>query len=289
MQTISSIVSPAEKSAVVGFKPSKGLIPSTGIIYGSQQQDTVGILTRNVRDAARILKEILRHTSDHATSANKALQNIDNALKSCDTNLSHVRIGNPGDIGVLFDISKIKREAFEETLSLLQETGAKVVRNISIAGAKEYEDLPQASKQIILDTDLKLSVDYYLSTLQSNPHKLKRLEDVIEVTKRIEAEEYPERDIGGFERAAKTDPDNELYKSLIVRDNYFIQEGGIAGAIERHNLNVLLMPTASMTMSTFAAKAGSPVMSVPMGFFPDGTKVEHDPRNGFVDVAPNIP
>jgi amidase len=265
------------------------LIPSAGIIYGSQQQDTVGLFTRNVRDAARILEEILRHTSDHETSANKVLQNIDNAPASCDTNLSHVRIGIPGDIGVLLDISKVKREAFEETLSLLKEAGAEVVRNVSIAGAKEYEDLPQASKQIILDTDLKLSIDFYLSTLQSNPHKLKRLEDVIEVTKRIEAEKYPERDVGGFERAAKTDPEDELYKSMVERDKYFVQEGGIAGAMVRHNLNVLLMPTASMTMSTFAAKAGSPVMSVPMGFFPDGTKVEHDPRNGFVNVAPNIP
>jgi len=74
-------------------------------------------------------------------------------------------MGIPSNIGVLHDISKIKREAFEEALLLLKEAGAEVVRNVSLAGAKEYENLPQASKQIVLDTDLKMSAEYYLSTL----------------------------------------------------------------------------------------------------------------------------
>jgi len=74
-----------------------------------------------------------------------------------------------------------------------------------------------------------------------------------------------------------------------TREKYFVLEGGIAGAMEGDNLNVLVMPTASMTMSTFAAKAESTVMSVPMEFFPHGTKVEYFSKNGFVNVVPNIP
>ena len=42
-------------------------------------------------------------------------------------------------------------------------------------------------------------------------------------------------------------------------------------------------------MQSFAAKAGSPVMSVSMGVFPRDTPVEEDARNGLVNVAPGIP
>ncbi|KAF2028393.1 amidase signature enzyme [Setomelanomma holmii] len=266
-ETISSIVSPAEKSAVVGFKPTKELISSAGIIYDSRRQDAIGLLTRNVRDAAHILREILRHTSDHARDALGSPLTPKLAVGSSDTDLRDVRIGIPGNIGVMRSISSIKQEAFDEA----------------------YEDLPQESKQVILDTDLKISMDYYLSTLKSNPHNLRRLEDVIDFTKHSRAEEYPERDMGGFARAAKTDPADKPYREMLTRDEYFVGEGGIAGAIDRHNLHVLLMSTASMTMSTFAAKAGSSVMSVPLGFFPPGTKVEHESKNELVNVAPNIP
>jgi hypothetical protein len=58
------------------------------------------------------------------------------------------------------------------------------------------------------------------------------------------------------------------------------------GAIDRCNMHVLLMPTTSMTTSTFAAKAGLPVMSVPHGYYQAGTGIELYSGNGLVDVAP---
>jgi len=75
---------------------------------------------------------------------------------------------------------------------------------------------------------------------------------------------------------------------MLAKDEYIIGEGGIAGAIERKDLDVLMMPTSSMTMSTFATKAESPVLSVPLGYYPPDTEVEYDPKNGLVTVAPNI-
>src|SRR5690242_5342118 len=211
------------------------------------------------------------------------------SVVSSDTHLRGVRIGIPGNIGVMRSVSSVKQEAFNQAVYLLQKAGAEIVHNVEITGAKEYEDLPQESKQVVLDTDLRVSMDFYLSTLRSNPNNILRLEDVIDFTKGSESEDYPKRDIGGFIRASKTNPAEKLYKEMLRRDKYFVGEGGIAGAVDRHNLNVLLMPASSMTMSTFAAKAGSPVMSVPLGFYPPGTKIEYDPKNGLVNVAPNIP
>jgi amidase len=80
-----------------------------------------------------------------------------------------------------------------------------------------------------------------------------------------------------------------LFKKMMAMDEYFIGEGGIDAALSRHRCDVILSPTLSVTLQTFAAKAGSPVLSVPMGVYPLGTRVEKDERNGLVNVAPGIP
>jgi amidase len=48
---------------VVGYKPTRDLITSKGIIYASQTQDTVGVLTRTVEDAGLLVQEIVRRIS----------------------------------------------------------------------------------------------------------------------------------------------------------------------------------------------------------------------------------
>ncbi|KAF3039166.1 hypothetical protein E8E12_005003 [Didymella heteroderae] len=63
-ETCWSIVSPAEKSGIVGYKPTKGLILSEGIIYASKNQDTVGVLTRIVEDALLITNALIVEISD---------------------------------------------------------------------------------------------------------------------------------------------------------------------------------------------------------------------------------
>jgi Asp-tRNA(Asn)/Glu-tRNA(Gln) amidotransferase A subunit family amidase len=53
-QTNGSVIRPAAFCGVVGFKPSSGLIPRTGILRFSATLDTVGVFARSVEDAARL-------------------------------------------------------------------------------------------------------------------------------------------------------------------------------------------------------------------------------------------
>jgi amidase len=76
---------------------------------------------------------------------------------------------------------------------------------------------------------------------------------------------------------------------MLAKDAYFAGDGGIEGALTRHGCHVLLVPTLCVTLQTFAAKAGSPVLSVPMGCYPEGTVVQRDKGNGLVDVAAGVP
>jgi amidase len=54
--TVNSIRSPASANALVGIRPTKGLLSRAGIMPVSQTQDAVGPIARNVADAARMLE-----------------------------------------------------------------------------------------------------------------------------------------------------------------------------------------------------------------------------------------
>jgi len=58
-QSAGSIIRPASYNGVVGFKPTFGLLPRTGVLKTCDTLDTIGFLTRNVADA-RLLLDTLR-------------------------------------------------------------------------------------------------------------------------------------------------------------------------------------------------------------------------------------
>jgi amidase len=48
------------------LQPTRTLLPSKGIMYASQRQDTVGVLARNVADAMHIVLELAYHSTHHS-------------------------------------------------------------------------------------------------------------------------------------------------------------------------------------------------------------------------------
>ena len=72
-ETDGSIVSPSSASALVGVKPTVGLVSRNGIIPISHSQDTAGPMARTVRDAALLLEVLAgRDPADPATGAKGA-------------------------------------------------------------------------------------------------------------------------------------------------------------------------------------------------------------------------
>ena len=57
-QTNGSIIRPASYCGVVGYKPSRGLVPRSGVLSQSPMLDTVGLFARSVEDAA-LLGDVL--------------------------------------------------------------------------------------------------------------------------------------------------------------------------------------------------------------------------------------
>jgi len=60
-QTAGSVIRPASFCGVVGFKPTHGLIPRTGILSQERTLDTVGVFARTVADAALLADAIAGH------------------------------------------------------------------------------------------------------------------------------------------------------------------------------------------------------------------------------------
>lgn len=63
-QTNGSVIRPASFCGVVGFKPTHGLIPRTGLLKQSAPLDTVGVFARTVEDAALLADVLVGHDSD---------------------------------------------------------------------------------------------------------------------------------------------------------------------------------------------------------------------------------
>jgi Asp-tRNA(Asn)/Glu-tRNA(Gln) amidotransferase A subunit family amidase len=60
-QTNGSVIRPASFCGVVGFKPTFGLIPRTGILVQSPPLDTVGVFARSIEDAALLVDAVAGH------------------------------------------------------------------------------------------------------------------------------------------------------------------------------------------------------------------------------------
>ena len=67
-QTGGSVIRPAAYCGVVGFKPSFGAIPRTGVLVQSPSLDTIGVFARGVEDAALVAEVLYGHDAgDRAT------------------------------------------------------------------------------------------------------------------------------------------------------------------------------------------------------------------------------
>ena len=67
-QTNGSVIRPAAFCGVIGFKPSYGLIPRTGILNQSRALDTVGVMARSVADVALIAECLSGYDEDDPAS-----------------------------------------------------------------------------------------------------------------------------------------------------------------------------------------------------------------------------
>jgi amidase len=272
----------------VTIRPTTGLTPRDLVIPFSARQDTVGPIARCVKYAATVLS-IIAGRSENDERAWEILSNMTTDFTAaCESiNMSGIRLGIPRN--AILNIDETQQRLFKHALEVLKAAGAEIIDHADLLGLEEFENPPGATKKMASEADFRVGMAGYLSALSTKPRNLKSLNDIIEWTKKDTAEEYSKRDVARMERAAAIDIESDEYKQVMARDEYFADEGGVIGALDRHSLDALVTISPVDTVITFTAKAESPVITVPVGVYPPDTKVKTDKDTGLVEIAPNIP
>ncbi|KAF2191375.1 glutamyl-tRNA amidotransferase subunit A [Zopfia rhizophila CBS 207.26] len=286
-ETEGSLVCPAEKNNVVTIRPTVGLVSRSGTVPISRRQDTIGPLARTVEDAAQILQAIAGRDSDDGFTDQIPFDDIPNYTSGLTSSIANFRIGIPRNA---FDVHDSVLQSFEHALKLLKGNGAAIVDNANFTGIEEYRNLDPWLQDVVLFTDFKYSLNEYFSMLVENPNNIYNMADLIKYTKTCEAEEYPRFNVEEFETAQGTkDPDDPTYQEGLEKEAYYGGEGSILGALDKANLDALIFPTAAKMPLRFAAIKGLPLVTVPLGAYPDGTEVKRNRKDNFIDIGPNVP
>jgi len=288
-ETDGSIVTPACRQNVVGVKPTVGLTSRDGIIPASEHQDSAGILARSVTDAAVILRVIAgKDARDNYTlgQPNEVPDYMSGLRK---TALRGVRLGVPRNLFENDSMAQLTPEitaAFNASIQVFKKLGAIVIEPADYPAAEEIGR--RITENVVLVRDFKANVQRYMSELIDVPSGARSLADLIAFNNANPSLELPPgyEDQHIFERAEALPGFDQTYYDALDRDTWLGTEGSIDYALRTYKLDALIMPSRG-TNSAPAALAGYPMVSVPLGFFPDDTPVVVDGHTIF--PAPGIP
>ena len=171
--TCSSVRSPPAFNALVGVRPTRGLLSRTGVIPLSETQDTAGPITRTVADAARMLDAMAGYDPEDPVTARGVGKVPEGGYVShLDADgLEGARIGVVRSFFGLADEESAPESAAEAVTSVLDDA----VEEMRAAGATlvdpvEVEDLEVLESARVLEYEFARDFDAYLSTLDDPPY-----------------------------------------------------------------------------------------------------------------------
>ncbi|KAK7449249.1 hypothetical protein VKT23_013394 [Stygiomarasmius scandens] len=274
-ETDGSITCPSSQNNLAGIKPTVGLTSRAGVIPISQNQDTVGPIVRSISDAAIVLSVIAgKDPNDNFTLAQpNVVPNYIKALKK--DALVGKRIGVPRK--VFLDVPDIIDEtvaaAFETALTTIKELGATVVDPADLPSAEEI--LTSNNETIVLDVDFKVQLNEWYESLLENPSGVRSLADLIAFNDANPELEEPTNftDQSELIESEATTGFNATYFQALAFDHDLGRTRGIDATLQEFNLDALLLPAPGLT-TVPAAIAGYPIVTVPLGFYPDNTTTQ---------------
>lgn len=269
-ETDGSILCPSAVAALVGIKPTVGLVSRDGIIPISSSQDTAGPMARSVADAAAILTAIAaRDPGDDAASARPEGAAVDYGAHLKPGALAGARIGVlRKSMGYQPGVDA----ATERAIAAMRAAGAEVV-DAEIPTAGQWDE---AELDVML-YEFKHGLARYLAGTDA---PVRSLADVIAFNRAHADEELRWFGQELFERAQAKGPlTDRAY--LRARDEARRLAGpeGIDVALRRQKLDALIAPSMSPAWLTdpvngdhftgagygAAAVARYPSITVPMG------------------------
>ncbi|UKZ53633.1 hypothetical protein TrVGV298_007428 [Trichoderma virens] len=304
-----SILLPAHANNVVGFRPTVGLTSRYLVIPYSTRQDTVGTLTRTVKDAAYLMQAMAgRDSRDNYTSAIPFDEIPDYVAACTNSGLKGKRIGvSRNTMATDIDPSaNTDPEAFERALDVIRSAGAEIVDNVDLpcndfftGHSKKRRQIPSANYSMadvmsgvfsIVGADfLSKLPEKYLDLLKENPNNITSVRDLRDFTRDDPQEGFPRFDTTAWDTYLKlgindTDP---TYWSNVTTVTEILGPLCFTGALDKYKLDAMVHPTPYSVL--MAAGLGFPVVSVPLGRSPDDSPIVPSDRGNLILSAPNGP
>ncbi len=136
-ETDGSVVSPSSVQALVGIKPTVGLVSRAGVVPIAASQDTAGPMCRTVTDAAILLTALAgKDPRDPATAAAEGIADYAHGLDA--DALAGARIGVVRTQG--FGKNPAVDAIFDGAVAAIKKLGATVIDPVDLAWSKEIED-----------------------------------------------------------------------------------------------------------------------------------------------------
>ena len=263
-----SIRSPSSATSLVGLRPTRGLISRDGIVPVSFTQDTIGPMTRNVADTARLLDEMVGYDPNDPVTA-LSVGNIpktytaflQNGLKGARLGLLTNLLGSGPEYEQV-------NEVMAKAIDALKEQGAVIVR---LEDASLDTGMLTA-KFRLNEPEFKAALNRYLQQ-QGSRVPVHSLAEIIASGK------YHKPTLEKFFAAAESyedGPNSADYKDRRMRmDEVRIE---VADLMAKNQLDALVYPHQKCLVlpigATFqkdrngiiAALAGFPAIEVPAGF-----------------------
>ncbi|AEI67052.1 amidase [Corallococcus macrosporus] len=274
-ETDGSIVSPSAASALVGLKPTVGLVSRSGIIPISHSQDTAGPMARTVADAAALLSVLAGvDPADAATAASKGKAHADYTRFLDPDGLRGARIGVPRER--FFGYHPATDARVEEALALMKSRGAILVDPAPIPSAARL-DAPELE---VLLYEFKAGLEAYLATLPEGTAP-RTLAALIRYNEAHADAELPYFGQELFHLAEAKGPlTDKAYLKALHACRRLSRAQGLDAVMKKHALDALVAPTQAPvglidpingdhwlgSSSTPAAVSGYPSITVPAGF-----------------------
>jgi amidase len=268
-ETNGSIICPSAVHALVGLKPTVGLVSRAGIIPISATQDTAGPMTRSVADAAILLNAIEgADPADPATTVAKR-EKVDYTSALRQGALRGQRIGV---LRQAMGSDPAVDAAVERALAEMRAAGAELV-DVEIATWGKWDE-PEFE---VLLVEFKAGLDAYLARSGA---PIKSLAALIEYDRAHAREVMPWFSQELFEKAqAKGGLDDPAYLAARAAARRLAWDEGLGAALDRERLVAIVAPANGpawpidpvlgdrFTGSGYgaAAVAGSPSLTVPIG------------------------
>jgi amidase len=236
-ETDGSIVCPSGANAVVGIKPTLGLLSRAGIIPISAEQDTAGPMTRSVTDAAVMLGAMTGIDSNDPATAGQAGNAFTDYTQFLDDEaLDGARIGVWREFAYDPELSPEIDAIMNDAIDVLEDQGATVVDPTRIVIEDVY-----GPEFFALLCEFKDDIAAYLETY-TGPGYPKTLQDLIDFNDDNPDLEGPWNSqifVDAQATGGRADPDCQEARAFATA----FAKAAIDDVMEEHDLDAIIAPT----------------------------------------------